>query len=176
VLRNLLGGEKGGSLVREAFEVQNEELGAPVYLHLLEGILMRLAPGAVPLVIPRQRLLLFEPAQAILNVDTSAPFSRRCVSATVFVGEVDLFEIGGVEGFQVGDGVLVPEHGDFEVSIVLHSVKHFFDGQRAVEMLVEAAVLTLVLFVAEIANYLGGGKHTLIQRQVVVDLQSVQIG
>ena len=83
--------------MREAFEVQDEELGAPVYLHLLECILMRLAPGAVPLVIPCQRLLLLEPAQAILNVDISAPFtSRRCASATVFVGEVDLFEIGGV--------------------------------------------------------------------------------
>lgn len=82
---------------------------------------MLLALRAVPLVVPREHLLLAEETQAVLYGDTVSA-TPKALGLLLACGatEVDLFEVRGLQGLQVGDRGIVELDGQLEVAVVLH--------------------------------------------------------
>ena len=58
-------------LLDEPFQLDDQDLGQSVHIHLLHGLLVLLALGAIPLVVASQKFFLAEGYQTILKSQNS---------------------------------------------------------------------------------------------------------
>lgn len=82
----------------EPLQMKNEVIRASVNLHLLEGILVILAPRAVPLVIASEGLFLAEQREAIFQGKVAAapePASLGTLGLAAG-GEVNILKVRGL--------------------------------------------------------------------------------
>lgn len=93
---------------------------------------MILAPRAIPLVITCEGLLLSEPVEAILDSNRLAPSLRDGALRTAARAQIHLIEIWLIQHGKIGPSILVPQHDQFKVTIILHGFKNLLQGYLCV--------------------------------------------
>jgi hypothetical protein len=102
-----------------------------------------------PLVIAGQRFLGAEPAQTVIERDTTstALFETSCSRS-----KVHLHKVGCLKWLRICNRIGIPLDDEFKISIELHVFKYLPHGKSPLQ--IEEAISALVNLVAEIAGVL----------------------